>query len=159
MPDEPAAIAAANAWNAGEPPRGRPYELGADTSGYAIGAVTGQCEEGKGNLKVLLYFSAHLSECQQNWHPFEQELWGLLCARRDSVKHLCRIPVILHTDHANITRLDALPLARVEPKHFRWITELLQGGSRLVYRPGSGVLHKGPDAISRPRPLGCCGGR
>ena len=101
---------------------------------------------------MLLYFSAHLSECQQNWHPFEQELWGLLCARRDqrdSVKHLGRIPVILHTDHANTTRLDALPLARVEPKHFRWITELLQGGSRLVYRPGTGVLHKGPDAISR----------
>ena len=95
------------------------------------------------------HFSAHLSDCQQNWHPFEQEMWGLLCARRDSIKHLGRIPAVMHTDHANITRLDALPLSRVEPKHFRWIAELLQGGSRLLYRPGTGALHKGPDAISR----------
>ena len=65
------------------------------------------------------------------------------------VKQLGRIPAILHTDHANIARLEALPLARVDAKHFRWCSELLQGGSRLLHRPGVGVLNRGPDAISR----------
>lgn len=59
------------------------------------------------------------------------------------------IPAILHTDHATITRLDALPLARAEPKQFRSMSELLQGGSRLLYRPSTGALRVGPDAISR----------
>ena len=70
-------------------------------------------------------------------------------SRRDSVKHLGRIPAIIHTDHANIARLEALPLVRVEAKHFRWITELLQGGSRILHRPGAGALHRAPGGISR----------
>ena len=39
VPDEQAAITAANAWLHGQPPAGRPYEVGADTSRYAIGGV------------------------------------------------------------------------------------------------------------------------
>lgn len=82
--------------------------MGADTSGYAIGAATGQCDKDNGKLRVLLCFSTHLSPCQQSWHPFEQEFWGMPCDRRYRVKHLGRIPTILHTGHANITRLNAL---------------------------------------------------
>ena len=33
--------------------------------------------------------------------------------------------------------------------HFRWMCELLQGGSRLLYRPGTSALHRGPDGTSR----------
>ena len=47
VPDEAAAIEAANAWLSGAPPAGRPYETGADTSGYAIGGVCGQCDKEK----------------------------------------------------------------------------------------------------------------
>ena len=43
VPDEEAAIRAAAAWLAGEPPVGRPYEAGADTSKIAMGGVMGQC--------------------------------------------------------------------------------------------------------------------
>ena len=55
VPDEAAAIEAANAWIAGLPPAGRPYEKMADTSGYAIGGVAGQWKKKKG--KVLQYNS------------------------------------------------------------------------------------------------------
>ena len=82
VPDEAAAIEAANAWLTGAPPAGRPYEVGADTSGYAIGGVVGQCSEANGKLLALLYVTAHLAAHQQHWHSFEQELWGLLhCIR------------------------------------------------------------------------------
>ena len=70
------------------------------------------------------------------------------------VRHLGRIPSIIHTDHANISRLEALPLARIDAKHFRWCSELLQGGSRLHHRPGLSASSRGPDAISR-HPEGC----
>ena len=43
VPDEAAAIEAARAWCAGEPPAGRPYEGGVDTSKTAMGGVLGQC--------------------------------------------------------------------------------------------------------------------
>ena len=82
VPDEAAAIEAAHAWLSGAPPAGRPYEIGADTSGYAIGGVVGQCAEANGKLRVLLYVTAHLADHQQHWHSFEQELWGLLHVKR-----------------------------------------------------------------------------
>ena len=149
VPDEFAAITAANRWLQGEAPGGRPYEMAADTSGYAIGGVIGQRTKDGGKLRVLGYYSAHLSPCQQRYHLFEQELLGLLFTRRDMIKHLGRIPAIIHTDHANIARVEGLPLERVEPKHFRWNSELRQGGSRLLHRPGLGTSHKAPDGISR----------
>ena len=39
VPDEFAAITAANRWLSKAAPEGRPFELAADTSGYAIGAM------------------------------------------------------------------------------------------------------------------------
>ena len=54
VPDEAAAIEAANAWLSGSNPAGRPYETGADTSGYAIGGVCGQCDKTNGKLLALL---------------------------------------------------------------------------------------------------------
>ncbi len=41
VPDEEAALIAAKAWMAGDPPDGRPYESGADTAKIAMGGVTG----------------------------------------------------------------------------------------------------------------------
>lgn len=51
VPDEAAALEASNAW-LDEPPAGRPYEVRAGTSGCAIEAVTGQCSENHGKLRV-----------------------------------------------------------------------------------------------------------
>eukprot|EP00973_Karenia_brevis_P011235 1520291-Karenia_brevis.AAC.1 len=53
VPDEAAVIEAANAWLTGAPPAGRPYEIGADTSGYVIGGVCGQCDKNNGKLLAL----------------------------------------------------------------------------------------------------------
>ena len=153
VPDEEAAIEAATAFVAGEPPRGRPYELGADTSKIAAGGVLGQCSENNGALLVLMYWSAPLSVGQSQWHPFEQEFWGLWTFRRETVKHFGRIPVIIHTDHGTLTRLEYMALPRIDPKHFRWHAELTSGGSRFVYRAGTSAAHKMPDALSRNPPV------
>ena len=133
VPDEAAAIEAASAWLAGLPPAGRAYELGADGCGYAVGGVFGQANASTKVLGVLMYFSAHLSETQQKWHPYRQEFYALLCTNREAVKHSGRIPRILHTDHATIVRQSDLPLGRIDPMEIRWMTELKQGGSLLLY--------------------------
>ena len=76
------AIQAAQAWLAGEPAAGLPYEAGADTSKIAMGGVLGQPECKDGRLRILLYWSAPLSPAQSQWHRFEQEFWGLLQLKR-----------------------------------------------------------------------------
>ena len=45
--------------------------------------------------------------------------------------------------------MESLELVRIEPKHYRWFQEIVQGGSLLLYRPGAGQLHKAPDGLSR----------
>ena len=149
VPDECAAITAANAWLNHLPPAGRPYEMGADTSGYAIGGVVGQCEKNNGKLLPLMYISAHLAPHQCHFHASIQELWGLLLGSRARKAELGRIPAINHTDHANIARLDGINLYRIDPKQFRWWQEVVEGGSLLLYRGGKTALHAGPDGISR----------
>ena len=64
VPDEQAAIKAARAWMAGDPPAGIPYEAGADTSKIAMGGILGQAESPGGRLRVLMYWSAPLSPAQ-----------------------------------------------------------------------------------------------
>jgi hypothetical protein len=119
VPDEAAAIEAANAWLSGAPPAGRPYETGAATSGYAIGGVCGQCDKDDGKLLALLHVTAHLADHQMHWHFYERDLWGLLHVAREKQKQLGRIPHINHTDHANLARLESIELSRIDPKHYR----------------------------------------
>ena len=114
--------------------------------------MLGQCDRANGKLRILMYWSAPLSPAQSQWHPLEQEFWGLLQLKRETVKHFGRIPMILHTDHGTITRIEYLPLARIDAKHYRWHAELTQGGSVLLYRAGTGALHTLPDALGRHPP-------
>ena len=79
VPDEFAAITAANRWLSKAAPEGRPFELAADASGYATGAVKGRATKDSWKLRVLGR-SAHLSLRQQTWHPFEQE-FGVFSVR------------------------------------------------------------------------------
>ena len=64
VPNERAAIEAAQAWMNGDPPRGCPFEAGADTSKIAMGGVLGQAAEPGGKLRVLMYWKAPLSPAQ-----------------------------------------------------------------------------------------------
>ena len=113
----------------------------------------GQCSEKNGKLRILMYWNAPLSPAQSQWHPFEQEFWGLLMFRRETVKHFGRIPPVIHTDHGTLTRLEYLDLPRIDPKHFRWHAELTSGGAMFLYRAGTGAGHRVPDALSRNPPV------
>ena len=149
VPDEASAIMAATAWLTGKevPSDARPFEGTADTSKIAMGGVYGQGSKENGKLMVLMYWNAPLSPSQSQWHPSEQECWGLVQLKREAVKHFGRIPSIFHTDHGNLVRIEYLPLSQIDAKHFRWHAEIVSGGCLLLYRAGTGVKHKGPDWI------------
>ncbi len=83
LPDEQAALTTANRWLDGLPPAGRTIEMAADTSGFAIGGLRGQCSENDGTIKALAYFCARLRDSQQRRHPLLQEFFGLLDAKRE----------------------------------------------------------------------------
>ena len=102
---------------------------------------------------MLLYYSGPFTAAQSQWHPFEQELYGLLNLKRDYVKHFGRIAIVMHTDHGTITRLEYLPLDRIDAKHYRWYAELTQSGDLLLYNPGTSQLHKVFDGLSRETEL------
>ena len=74
VPDERSAIEAPQAWMNGDPPRGCPFEAGADTSKIAMGGVLGQAAEPGAKLRILMYWNAPLSPAQSLWPPFVQ-IW------------------------------------------------------------------------------------
>ena len=126
--------------------------------GYAIGGVFGQAHGVTKGLMVLLYFSAHLSDNKQKWHPYRREFFALLSCCRESVKHFGRILKVFHTDHARIVRQVDLPVGRIDPMEYRWMVELQSGGSLLLYRPGTSQAPSGPGR-AQPEPSGTQPGR
>ena len=55
----------------------------------------------------------------------------------------------MHTEHANLTRFVYPPLERIDAKHYRWHSELVHGGFLLLDKPGTGAMHRLPDAMTR----------
>ena len=51
-----------------------------------------------------------------------------------------------------VTSLSRRTPKRIEAKHYRWHAELTQGGSQLLYRAGTSVVHKVCDGLSRNPP-------
>eukprot|EP00969_Alexandrium_andersonii_P238708 10537465-Alexandrium_andersonii.AAC.1 len=91
-----------------------------------MGGIRRQCDKNEGTLRIMMFWSAPLSEAQSQRHPFEQ-FWGLQQLRRGIVKHVGRIPPVMYTDHGTATRLEHLPLQRIQAKHYRWYAEITAG--------------------------------
>jgi hypothetical protein len=107
----------------------RPLEQIADSSGYAVGGSALQMQADLGSFKVLAVHSKGLTPAQQAWAPLSLEGYAQLEVRRAVKKQLGPIKSICWTDHANWTRQQTLE--QVEPKHLRWLSEILADGSEL----------------------------
>ena len=107
----------------------RPLEQIADSSGYAVGGSALQMQADLGSFKVLAVHSKGLTPAQQAWAPLSREGYAQLEVRRAVKKQLGPIKSICWTDHANWTRQQTLE--QVEPKHLRWLSEILADGSEL----------------------------
>eukprot|EP00435_Cladocopium_sp_Y103_P052926 s165_g16.t2 len=123
----------------------RPLEQIADSSGYAIGGSALQMQADMGSFKVLAVHSKGLTPAQQAWAPLSLEGYAQLEVRRAVKKLLGPIRSICWTDHANWTRQQTAE--QVEPKHLRWLSEILADGSEL--RSLAGRSAKLGDGYSR----------
>ena len=126
----------------------RPLEQIADSSGYAVGGSALQMRADLTGFNVLVTHSKGLTPAQQAWAPLSLEGYAQLEVRRAVKKILGPIKSICWTDHSNWTRQQTAE--NVEPKHLRWLSEILADGSEL--RSLSGRSARLGDGYSRNPP-------
>ena len=126
----------------------RPLEQVADSSGYAVGGVAVQLREDLRGFEVLATHSKGLTPPQQAWAPLSLETYAQLEVRRAVKGMIGPLRCIMWTDHSNLTRLQTSE--EIQPKHLRWLSELLADGP--VLRSLSGRSAKLADGLSRNPP-------
>ena len=80
------------------------YTLEVDTLGFALGAVLSQ-RGSDGKLHPISYFSQTLNKAEQNYNVYNQELLAMAEGLDHDRPLLAgtQIPIIIKTDHLNLT--------------------------------------------------------
>ena len=79
-------------------------------------------------FNALGYYSECLDATKQLWHASKQELYVQKKAKLSFRRNLGQPPEFAWTDHANLTRLQYMPLERLDPLLFRYFAELTGDG-------------------------------
>ena len=118
----------------------KPFEVVADASGVAIGAVL--LQEGR----PVAYHSRKLSAAERNWPTHERELWAVVHALklwRCYLQHTEKQFIVV-TDHNPNTFFSTQP--HLSPRQARWQEHLSYYNFRWEYRKGSSNI---ADPLSR----------
>ena len=125
------------------------YILDTDASGYGIGAVLSQIQDGQ--ERVLAYYSKSLSKTERRYCVTRRELLAVI----DSIKHyhhyLYGVPFRVRTDHAALNWL--MRFKNPEGQVARWLELLGTYNFTIEHRPGK--KHGNADGLSR-RPCTEC---
>jgi len=119
------------------------YVLDTDASGFAIGAVLSQVQNG--NEHVIAYASKMMSKEQRNYCVTRQELLAVVHFLKYFHHYLYGRHVLVRTDHAALKWL--LNFKEVEGQLARWLQILSSYDIEIEHRPG--VRHRNADALSR----------
>ena len=132
------------------PVPGAQYILDVDASGYAVGSVLSQNQQGV--ERVVAYYSKCLQKAERNYCVTRRELLSLIKALEhflsyglDSGERL-----IVRTDHASLTWLRNF--RNPDGQLARWTNRLAPFNIELQYR--SGKAHRNADGMSRRPCLG-----
>lgn len=131
------------------PTRDDPFILDTDASGYGIGAVLSQVQDGE--ERVIAYGSKTLSKTQMRYCTTFRELLAAVVFVKHFKHYLYGRPFLLRTDHSSLTWLKNFK----DPEGMvaRWISVLETFDFEIKHRKG--VLHGNADALSR-RPRRSC---
>lgn len=117
------------------------FEIEADASGYAVGAVLMQ--EGR----PVAYHSELFQGAQKNYPTYDKELLALYKAVKHWWVYLLGKEIVVHTDHRPLQYLQVQSRFQ-QARHIKWMTYLQQ--FNLVIRYKKGAHNKLADMLSRP---------
>ena len=126
-----------------------PFILDTDASGFALGPVLSQIEDGK--EQVIAYYSKSFSKCERNYCVTRRELLAIVSAVKHFHHYLYGKHFTVRTDHGALSWL--LRFKNPEGQMARWIEILQTYDIDIVHRPGR--LHGNSDGLSR-RPCEPC---
>ena len=126
------------------------FVLDTDASGFAIGAVLSQEQEGE--LRVIAYGSRTLSKAQRNYCVTRRELLAVVAFLKYFRHYLYGQRVKVRTDHGALRWL--INFKDPEGQLARWLSVISSYNLELEHRPGR--LHGNADSLSR-RPCPQCG--
>ena len=119
------------------------YRLDTDASGWAIGAVLSQLQDG--HERIISYGSKLFSRAEMNFCTTRRELLAVVFFVKYFKQYLLGRKFLIRTDHAALQWLRKTP----DPvgQQARWLEQLAPFDFEIVHR--SGVRHANADGISR----------
>jgi hypothetical protein len=122
------------------------FQIEAEASDYAIGAILSQLQDGKWH--PIAYLSKSLSETQRNYEIYDKEMLAIMLALEEWRHYLIGAKEIfkVYTDHQNLQYFRQPQ--KVNRRQARWLTELAEYHFTLHHKPGTSNTK--PDFLSRP---------
>ncbi len=117
--------------------------LDTDASGYAVGAVLSQLQEGR--ERVLAYYSKVLTRPERHYCVTRRELLAIVKSIQHFHHYLYGQKFLIRSDHAALQWL--LHFRNPEGQIARWIQILQQYDFEIGHRPGP--KHGNADSLSR----------
>ena len=121
-----------------------PFSVSVDASGYSIGAVLYQVQNGL--KRVIAYASRGLTQAEKRYPTHKREFLALkwaVCEKFRDYLYYSKFEVI--TDNNPITYV--LSSAKVDATGHRWLADLSNFSFKIKYKPGP--QNKDADALSR----------
>ena len=86
------------------PDQSQPFQIEADASKYASGAVLTQMDS-NGDRHPVAYFSKTFNDTERNYEIYDRELLGVIQALKEWHHYIqgSGHTTIVHTDHQNLT--------------------------------------------------------
>ena len=119
------------------------YQLDTDASGWTIGAVLSQVQDG--HERVISYASRLYTAAEKNYCTTRQELLAVVHFTKYFKQYLLGRKFLIRTDHAALQWLRRTP----DPvgQQARWLEQLAPYDFVIQHRPG--IRHANADGISR----------
>ena len=133
----------------GYPDTSKPFILDTDASGFGIGSVLSQKQDGK--ECVIAYYSKSLNKPERQYCVTRRELLAIILSVKHFHHYLYGTTFLVRTDHGALNWL--LNFKNPEGQMARWLQILSSYSFTIQHRPGK--QHSNADGLSR-RPFDPC---
>jgi len=129
------------------PQESDPFQIKADSSDFATGAVLSQQSTTDGKWHPVVFYSKSLSSVEQNYEIYDKEMLAIIRALEEWRHFLegATYPVEIWTDHKNLEYF--MIAKKLNRRQARWSLHLARFDFLLHHRPRH-TMGK-PDALSR----------